>query len=113
MSTNTPGEPASAAHVAHSGHAPVASPGGKSKTTAVVLAVFLSFWTWLYTYKTDAWKFWVGLAVWLLIALPLTFAYGVGFLFTLGINIWAIIDASVKPREYYTGYGAPKQPTSY
>lgn len=26
-----------------------------------MLAVFLSFWTWVYTYKKDGWKFWVGL----------------------------------------------------
>jgi hypothetical protein len=35
----------------------------KSKRTAVVFAVFLSFWTWCYTYRTDAKKFWVGLVV--------------------------------------------------
>ena len=29
----------------------------KSKTTAVLLAVFLSFWTWLYTYNRNSWKF--------------------------------------------------------
>ena len=32
----------------------------KSKNTAVMLAVSLSWWTWLYTYKKDAWKFWLG-----------------------------------------------------
>jgi len=34
----------------------------KSKNIAVLLAVSLSWWTWLYTYKKDAWKFWLGLA---------------------------------------------------
>jgi predicted amidophosphoribosyltransferase len=34
---------------------------GKSKVASVLLAVFLGFWTWLYTYKKDGWKFWVGL----------------------------------------------------
>lgn len=34
----------------------------KSKTAAVLLAVFLGPWTWLYTYRRNAWKFWVGLA---------------------------------------------------
>src|SRR3989337_905778 len=37
--------------------------GGKSKTVSVLLAVFLDFWTWLYTYKKDAWKFWVGVGL--------------------------------------------------
>jgi hypothetical protein len=34
----------------------------KSKTTAVVLAVFLSFWSWLYTFKVNKTKFFIGLA---------------------------------------------------
>lgn len=36
---------------------------GKSKTVSILLAVFLSFWTWLYTYKRDKSKFWIGLGV--------------------------------------------------
>ena len=33
----------------------------KSKTTAVVLSVFLSFWSWLYTFKINKTKFFIGL----------------------------------------------------
>ena len=40
-----------------------AANGAKSKTAAILLAVFLSFFTWLYTYRRDYWKFWIGLAV--------------------------------------------------
>jgi hypothetical protein len=36
--------------------------GKKSKTTAVLLAVFLSYWTWLYSYKNDAIKFYLALS---------------------------------------------------
>ena len=32
----------------------------KSKTVSVLLAVFLFYWTWLYTYKRDGWKFWLA-----------------------------------------------------
>lgn len=35
----------------------------KNKTAAILLAVFLGPWTWLYTYKRDSTKFWVGLLV--------------------------------------------------
>ncbi len=88
--------------------APIGRPLVKSKTTAVVLAVFLAFWTWLYSYKTDAWKFWVGLPVYVLgfILTPI----GVGFFLTFGIHIWAIIDAAVKPAIYYDRYWEPKVP---
>ncbi len=45
-------------------HLPGHSPTGasKSKTTSVLLAVFLSFWSYLYSYKQDKVKFWVSLA---------------------------------------------------
>lgn len=66
----------------------------KDKTVAVVLAVFLGLWTWLYTYKLDAWKFWLNL--------------GLCF-FTLGFWglvawIWAIIDSAIKPTQYYANF---------
>ena len=69
----------------------------KSKTTAVVLAVFLSFWSWLYTYKKSTWKFWVGLAV-AFLGSPLY------LIPTLGVWIWAIVDNSIKPKEFYEDY---------
>jgi hypothetical protein len=72
-----------------------APPIPKSKTTAVLLAVFFGFWTWAYTYKRDAAFFWINLvasfvtagAWWVLIAWP-----------------WAIICAAVRPSEFYTNY---------
>ena len=35
----------------------------KLKTTSVLLAVFLGYWTWLYTFKKDKVKFFIGLGV--------------------------------------------------
>lgn len=35
---------------------------GKSKTTAVLLAVFLGFWAWLYTFQVNKTKFFIGLS---------------------------------------------------
>ena len=67
----------------------------KSKSTAVLLAVFLSFWTWIYTYKRDAWKFWINLVL------------SVLTLGIWGIFIswpWAIIDAAIKPGDYYEDF---------
>lgn len=66
----------------------------RSKTTAVLLAVFLGLFTWCYTYKRDAWKFWVNLGL---------------SLATLGIFIivswiWAVIDVAVKPDSFYSNY---------
>jgi len=82
--------------------------GGKSKVASVLLAVFLGFWTWLYTYREDGWKFWVGLGVsignfvltlltlgiWVLVAIPAG----------LGIWIWSIVDTAVKTDDWYASY---------
>ena len=66
----------------------------KSKTAAVLLAVFLGFWTWCYTYKHDAWKFWLNLVL-----TVVTFGF-----YGLIAWIWAIIDVAVKPEAFYTNY---------
>ena len=77
--------------------------GAKSRSTAVLLAVFLSFWSFLYTYSISAWKFWLGLG---LSVLPLIIVYimaaangspGIAvasYLISLGVWIWAIVDRS-------------------
>ena len=66
----------------------------KDKTVAILLAIFLGFWTWLYSYQRDTWKFWVGLVL-NIVGL---------FLFmvpNIGVWIWAIIDVAVKPQQFY------------
>jgi hypothetical protein len=75
----------------------------KDKSVAILLAVFLSFWSWLYTYELDKQKFWTGLGV----------AFGSAVLGALllfpliipiGIWIWAIVDVCQKPDTYYRQY---------
>lgn len=67
----------------------------KDKTAAVLLAVFLGFWTWCYTYKKDAWKFWLNLGLSLV---------SIGYWLPVAW-IWAIIDASRRPAEFYINFG--------
>lgn len=82
----------------------------KNKTTAVLLAIFIGFTTWMYTYERDAWKFWTAIAIaivngilsvvtvgiWLFVAIP------VG----LGIWIWGIVDTAAKSQQFYDLYPA-------
>ena len=44
----------------------------KTKTTALLLAVFLGYWSWLYTFCKNAWKFWTGLGVSIVAAILLS-----------------------------------------
>ena len=67
---------------------------GLNKRTAVLIAVFLGFWYWLYTYERNKTKFWVGLCIGIFTA---------GYLAPI-IWIWAIVDAANKPKEYYDQY---------
>jgi hypothetical protein len=82
--------------------------GSKSKTASVLLAVFLAYWTWLYTYKKDKWKFWVGLALSIVLSVFVFATFGLGaFLIWpvwVGIWIWAIVDVAVKKDKWYRSY---------
>ncbi len=80
----------------------------KNKTTAVLLAIFLGYTTWMYTYERDTWKFWTAFAIivvnvfltfitfffWLIVAIP------VG----IGIWLWGVIDTAAKPQQFYDLY---------
>jgi len=78
------------------------TPGSKDKTVAILLAVFLGHWTWLYTYERDQQKFWITTGLWIL-GLVLLFVF-VGILVLLGIYIWAIVDVAQKPNSYYAKF---------
>jgi hypothetical protein len=55
---------------------------GKSKATSLILAIFVNVFTWLYTYRQDAWKFWVGLTL---------------LLFTILLEIFSLPTHTVHP----------------
>jgi len=69
----------------------------KSRGVAVFLAIILSYWSWLYTYKKDSWKFWVGLVLSFL-------GMFLGFIPALFVWFWAIIDTIVKDKDFYENY---------
>jgi hypothetical protein len=82
---------------------PLASP--RSKGAAVLLAIFLTFWTWVYTYKRDAWKFWLGLIL-SIVGVVTTF-FLIGIVILIGVWLWAVIDAGIKPEYWYQQYPNP------
>ncbi len=103
----------------------------KSKTVSVILAVILSFWTWLYTYKRDGKKFWIAISASIFLSVlfysifflsghtltSTTFIYAesefstimfagmiLAQLTSFAIRVWAIIDTAVKPQYWYDHY---------
>ncbi len=85
-----------------------ASSGGKSKVAAILLAVFLGFWAWLYTYREDGSKFWIALGVSVvnvvLIIVTLGFWVFIAWIPAVGFWIWPIIDAATRDDEWYASY---------
>lgn len=77
------------------------SPTGKrkDKSIAVLLAVFLGFWTWTYTYDRDKVKFWLGLV--LAVVGVFTFALGIGILILFGEWLWSILAVATRSSEFY------------
>lgn len=76
------------------GYAPLAPAMPKQKSTAVVLAVLFGVFGWLYTYKRDAWKFWLNLGMTVI---------------TLGIWgligwIWVLVDMAARPSSWYESF---------
>jgi hypothetical protein len=111
---------------------PETGQAGKSKTTAVVLAVFLGFWSWLYTYRVNKTKFWLTMSIHLLwwVALILSavifamrassgiyiaedYPFQVftqiilwsGRIIAIGGWLWALLDNATKPQSFYTNFG--------
>jgi predicted RNA-binding Zn-ribbon protein involved in translation (DUF1610 family) len=105
----------------------------KSKTTAVVLSVLFSGWSWLYTYQKNRQKFWIFFALFaveiVLGALSINGLHtqqtcdqfgncttqvtgghlglsAVATLIGLGFWIWAIVDNATKTRDWYDYYPA-------
>jgi len=104
----------------------------KNKVVAVVLAVFLSFWSWLYTYGKNKIKFWSAIGVYAILFManvcysctmiqdsmyyedavtPDSYFTG-GFLALaifinivyFGIWLWAVLDNALKPESFYRDY---------
>jgi hypothetical protein len=78
---------------------------GKTRSSAILLAVFLHFWTWLYTYRKDSWKFWIALAIWMFMLMILAAHVGPwGLMLALPVWLWSIIDAALKNDDWYLAY---------
>ena len=78
---------------------------GKSKKVAVLLAIFLGFWSWLYTSRFDLWKFCVSLG-----GLTTVTIVGLGRLqlpvlvFWLLTNVLAFISQVKRNRSFFKDY---------
>jgi len=82
----------------------------KSKSVAVVLAIFLGIWSFLYTYKKDAVAFWVGVGLQIfltfgILASPASSgSEGAIILIGFAFGLVAFIVAVSRSSEWYQRY---------
>ena len=70
--------------------------GQKKKSTAVLLAVLCSLWTFLYSYREDYTKFWILLVMNLCLFWTL--------IVPIGIWVYAMVEVCGRPKEWYENY---------
>jgi hypothetical protein len=98
----------------------------KNKLVSTLIAIFLSYWTWLYTYKRDKPCFWLSIFIIILFVAPVwplisliwrstsydIPAWGIiaiiwieiGIISGLGLWIWALMVAIARPQSWYDSY---------
>jgi uncharacterized membrane protein YqaE (UPF0057 family) len=79
----------------------------KSKSVSVVLAIFFSFFSWLYTYGRNRLKFWICLVVTVIVYMSgiVNDWPGAVYLVINGyIWLYSIIDNSSKSYKFYSDY---------
>lgn len=99
-------------------------PGRKQKIIAVTLGLIFGFFAWIYTYRRDAWKYWICFIIYFTaLALgtwyPRTLAIPVAglnsirgpltwhsmYTFTFYVSwLWPVILAMIRPIEFYRNY---------
>lgn len=84
----------------------------KEKSTSILIALFLSFFAWLYLYEKNAIKFWMGLCISIISIIITKILFDASnpyFYFSLIppfiIWIYAIIDVAIKEKNYYNSFG--------
>ena len=82
--------------------------GVKDKSIAIFLAIFTSFFSWLYLYEKNTIKFWLGIIITICgyiffknTLYPISY---MGILVIVLIWLFAIIDVTIKDKEYYNSF---------
>lgn len=62
----------------------------QKRSTALILSVFFSYFSWIYTYNQNKRKFWTAFVL-SLVFIPLTLIF-IGFIGFFGLWLWALLD---------------------
>ena len=82
------------------------NPNAKSKTVAIILAIFFAYFSWIYTYKRNGLKFWLSFLG--VPAVTVTFAHFVGgiaiFIGFSAAWVWVFVDNVIRPNSFFDNY---------
>jgi len=80
--------------------------GSKSKSTAIILAFFFGYWSWLYTFKRDRAKFFICLLLSILVsALYVTSGmYYISYFVWPVFWLWPFINSIMRGSQWYAQY---------
>ena len=79
----------------------------RSNGVAIGLALFFGYWTWLYTYKKDAWKFWLGISITGIGVAMYYFDNPSAYLALSALSpiwVWSLIESIIKPIKWYDSF---------
>ncbi|MHB8277404.1 MAG: zinc-ribbon domain-containing protein [Candidatus Humimicrobiaceae bacterium] len=76
----------------------------KSRRVALWLVLFLGFFSWLYTFRKDWWKFLISLAISFILSFVVRKNESVAFIIGAIIYLWPVIDVTVRKESFYENY---------
>lgn len=76
----------------------------KSRKVALWLVLFLGFFSWLYTFKKDWWKFLISLAIFFILFFVIRRNETAAFIIGAIIYLWPVIDVTVRKESFYENY---------
>jgi len=76
----------------------------KSRKVALWLVLFLGFFSWLYTFRKDWWKFLISCVIFIILLFVIRRNETVAFIIGAIVYLWPVIDVTVRKEGFYENY---------
>ncbi|MCL4386444.1 MAG: zinc ribbon domain-containing protein [Cyanobacteria bacterium] len=76
----------------------------KSRRVALWLVLFLGFFSWLYTFRKDWWKFLISCVIFFILLFVIRRNEAAAFIIGAIVYLWPVIDVTVRKESFYENY---------
>lgn len=76
----------------------------KSRKVTLWLVLFLGFFSWLYTFRKDWWKFLISSFIFLILFIVIKRNETVAFIIGAIVYLWPVIDVTIRKESFYENY---------